>query len=251
MKCSLYKHSSSDRCVLLSSESHVVVYAQIGGTTTLPRHAWGNKDNVYVNWYRGSDNDPTISRNPQKGEMHTVLRNHNNQATVFDITAHVCLSFVGKDVKTHVSLLEDFSLQISPVQELDFDVWRCEQHELTSRNSRTYKLYRGKTKYRESVTEKQKVEKDLNFTVSNSLKAIFHSKNASLCHSFFCATQKKNCFCPYNENQWGPKTALDPTEFDFRTKKTPTQINKFSFAFHRSQKSLNIEKKNSFWVTIL
>lgn len=237
MKCSLFKHSSSDWCALLSSESHIVVYAQIGGTATLSRDVWGNKDNVYVNWYRGSDQIPTISRNPQsgnlKGEMHTVLRQHNNQATVLDITAHVCLSFVGKDMNTRASLLSDFSLQISPVQDFDFEVWRCEQHELTSKSSKTYRLYPGKT---------EKVKKDPNFTVSKSLKAIFHSKNASLCHSFFCATQKKNCFCPYNENQWVQKQHWTPLSFILGQKKKPSQINKSSFAFHRSQKSLNIEK---------
>lgn len=91
---------------------------------------------------------------------------------MFDITAHVCLSFVGKDAKTHASLTSDYSLQISPVQDFDFGVWRCEQHEFSIKTVNTYKLYHGKTKYRESVSEKQKVEKDPNFTVSKSLKAI-------------------------------------------------------------------------------
>ncbi|CAM4699492.1 unnamed protein product [Leuciscus chuanchicus] len=103
---------------LKAQESHTVVYAQIGGTATLPRQAWGSKDNVYVNWYRGSDNNPTISRNPQSGNTK------------------------GKDATTRASLLSDFSLQISPVQDFDFEVWRCEQHELNSKSSKTYRLYR-------------------------------------------------------------------------------------------------------------
>ncbi len=48
----------------------MVIYAQVGGTVILPRHkVEGNaaKDNVYVNWYRGSDTKPTISKNPQSG----------------------------------------------------------------------------------------------------------------------------------------------------------------------------------------
>lgn len=67
MKWSLYKHSSSDRCVLLSSESPIVIYAQIGGTVTIPRDLSVQAENVYVNWFRGSDAKPAISRNPQSG----------------------------------------------------------------------------------------------------------------------------------------------------------------------------------------
>jgi len=174
MRCSLYKHSSSHRCVLLSSE--IVVYAQIGGTAILPKGAFvipNTVSSLYVNWYRGLDStNPIISKNPQsgiqKGEMHTVLRHHNNQATMFAITEYVCLSFVGKDVKTHASLLPDFSLRISPVQDFDFEVWRCEQHVLTDKNTKIYKLYHGKTKYRECVSAKQKVEKHLHFSLKIS-----------------------------------------------------------------------------------
>uniref|UniRef100_A0A673LAI5 Uncharacterized LOC107717420 n=1 Tax=Sinocyclocheilus rhinocerous TaxID=307959 RepID=A0A673LAI5_9TELE len=68
MKCNLYKHSFSVQSVLLSSENPVVIYAQVGGTVTLPRYrVEGNADNVYVNWYRGSDTIPTITKNPQSG----------------------------------------------------------------------------------------------------------------------------------------------------------------------------------------
>lgn len=74
---------------------------------------------------------------------------------MFDITAHVCLSFVGKDVKTHASLSSNYDLQISPVQASDFEVWRCEQHVLTSSYVKTYKLYHGKTKYRKYVRNKK------------------------------------------------------------------------------------------------
>lgn len=75
---------------------------------------------------------------------------------MFDITTHVCLSFVAKDVKTHANLLPDFSLQISPVQHSDYEIWRCEQHVLRTTSEKTYKLYNGK---KECVFEKQVVEK--------------------------------------------------------------------------------------------
>nr|BAF94326.1 CD4-like protein [Carassius langsdorfii] len=91
-----------------------VIYAQVGGTVTLPREK-KDSENVYVNWYRG--NNLTLSRNPQRGIQG------------------------GKDTKTHANLLPDFSLQISPVQESDFEIWRCVQHILTSTFERTYKLY--------------------------------------------------------------------------------------------------------------
>lgn len=46
----------------------MVIYAQIGGTVTLPRvKVEENENNVYVNWYRGSENTPTIMKNPQSG----------------------------------------------------------------------------------------------------------------------------------------------------------------------------------------
>lgn len=63
----------------LSSENHEVIYAQVGGTVTLPRDKIEQKDDniktqdIYVNWYRDSESSPTINRNPQsinKGEMH-------------------------------------------------------------------------------------------------------------------------------------------------------------------------------------
>lgn len=69
---------------------------------------------------------------------------------MFDITAHVCLSFVAKEMKTHADLLPDFSLQISTVQDSDFEIWRCEQHVLTTAFKKTYKIYHGK---RECVKE--------------------------------------------------------------------------------------------------
>ncbi|XP_077065942.1 CD4-1 molecule [Siphateles boraxobius] len=107
---------------LKAQESHIVVYAQIGGTATLPRDVSVISDpkaSFYVNWFLGlSQTDPTIFKNPHGG----------NQK--------------GKDVKTHASLSSDYSLQISPVQDLDFDFWRCEQHVLTSKFVKIYKLYR-------------------------------------------------------------------------------------------------------------
>ncbi len=71
VKCSVHNNYFSVQSVLLVSENSVVIYAQVGGTVTLPRYkVEGNaaKDNVYVNWYRGSDTKPTISKNPQSGE---------------------------------------------------------------------------------------------------------------------------------------------------------------------------------------
>ncbi|KAK7157547.1 hypothetical protein R3I93_008899 [Phoxinus phoxinus] len=107
---------------LKAQEKHVVVYAQIGGTAILPRDVSVISDkesSFYVNWYIGNDQtNLVIYKNPQSGIQK------------------------GKDVKTHASLSSDFSLQISPVQDFDFDVWRCEQHVLTNKFVKTYKLYR-------------------------------------------------------------------------------------------------------------
>ncbi|XP_016319603.1 uncharacterized protein LOC107671215 [Sinocyclocheilus anshuiensis] len=93
-----------------------VIYAQVGGTVTLPRENV-EAGNAYVNWYRGNDKFITISRNPQGG----IQR--------------------GKETKTNADLLPDFSLKISPVQESDFEIWRCEQYVLTKMSEKTYKLY--------------------------------------------------------------------------------------------------------------
>ncbi|XP_051720528.1 CD4-1 molecule isoform X5 [Ctenopharyngodon idella] len=102
---------------LKAQESPIVIYAQIGGTVTIPRDSSVQAENVYVNWFRGSDAKPAVSRNPQSGIQ------------------------MGKDVKTQVSLSPDYDLKISPVQDSDFEVWRCEQHVLTSTYTKTYKLY--------------------------------------------------------------------------------------------------------------
>ncbi|XP_042596528.1 CD4-1 molecule [Cyprinus carpio] len=103
---------------LNAQENPMVIYAQIGGTVTLPRvKVEENENNVYVNWYRGSENTPTIMKNPQSGIQRA------------------------KDVKTHANLLPDFSLQISPVQHSDYEIWRCEQHVLRTTSEKTYKLY--------------------------------------------------------------------------------------------------------------
>ncbi|XP_048009362.1 uncharacterized protein LOC125243632 [Megalobrama amblycephala] len=102
---------------LKAQETHTVIYAQIGGAVTIPRDSSVTADNVYVNWYRGSDKKLVISRNPQGGIQ------------------------MGKDDKTHASLSSNYDLQISPVQDSDFEVWRCEQHVLTSTYVKTYKLY--------------------------------------------------------------------------------------------------------------
>uniref|UniRef100_A0A673IYC1 Uncharacterized LOC107755530 n=1 Tax=Sinocyclocheilus rhinocerous TaxID=307959 RepID=A0A673IYC1_9TELE len=102
-----------------------VIYAQIGGTVTLPRENI-EAGNAYVNWYRGNDEFITISRNPQggiqRGEMHDFEFMHFHSTT-------------------HADLLPDFSLKISPVQESDFEIWRCEQYVLLKKFEKTYKLY--------------------------------------------------------------------------------------------------------------
>lgn len=59
----------------LSSEPEMEFYAQAGGTVTLPRYTNDGTFNdspdgtrkVYVNWFRGSEKTPLISRNPQGG----------------------------------------------------------------------------------------------------------------------------------------------------------------------------------------
>ncbi|KAK2903182.1 hypothetical protein Q8A67_007895 [Cirrhinus molitorella] len=94
-----------------------VIYAQVGGIVTLPRDKVEKDVSVYVNWFRGSDTSPTIMRNPQSGIQK------------------------GKDTKTYASLLDDYSLQISPVQDSDFEIWRCVQHVLALSSEKTYKLY--------------------------------------------------------------------------------------------------------------
>ncbi|XP_016357181.1 CD4-1 molecule isoform X1 [Sinocyclocheilus anshuiensis] len=103
---------------LKAQENPVVIYAQVGGTVTLPIYrVEGNAGNVYVNWYRGSDTIPTITKNPQSGIQKA------------------------REMKTHADLLSDFSLQISPVQHSDFEIWRCVQHVLITTSEKTYKLY--------------------------------------------------------------------------------------------------------------
>ncbi|XP_056331289.1 CD4-1 molecule [Danio aesculapii] len=111
--------------VLKAQENHEVIYAQVGGTVTLPREKIEQTKNkniktqdIYVNWYNGSEDSPTINRNPQS--------NINR----------------GKETNTRFSLSADFSLQISPVQESDFVIWRCEQHVLAGTYKNTYKLYK-------------------------------------------------------------------------------------------------------------
>ncbi|XP_059423018.1 CD4-1 molecule [Carassius carassius] len=101
-----------------AQEKPIVIYAQIGGTVTLQRvKLEGNENNIYVNWYRGSESTPTIMKNPQSGIQRA------------------------KEMKTHAELLSDFSLQISPVQYSDYEIWRCVQHFLTQTSEKTYKLY--------------------------------------------------------------------------------------------------------------
>ncbi|XP_052000578.1 CD4-1 molecule isoform X2 [Xyrauchen texanus] len=97
--------------------SPMVIYAQEGGTVTLPRDTPVTAENVYVNWYYGSvDKAPVISRNPLTG--------------------------IQKGTWTRASLLPDFSLQISPVQDSDFEIFLCEQHVRKDNYIKTYKLYR-------------------------------------------------------------------------------------------------------------
>ncbi|XP_073728137.1 CD4-1 molecule isoform X4 [Misgurnus anguillicaudatus] len=99
----------------------IEIYAQEGGTVTLPRDLHGgdvaNTEKVYVNWYSGTDKTLVISRNPQAGIQ------------------------PGKD-KTRFSMLSDFSVQISPVHESDFGIFSCEQHILTQTYTKTYRLRR-------------------------------------------------------------------------------------------------------------
>uniref|UniRef100_A0A672KH98 Ig-like domain-containing protein n=1 Tax=Sinocyclocheilus grahami TaxID=75366 RepID=A0A672KH98_SINGR len=120
---------------LKAQENPVVIYAQVGGTVTLQRYrVEGNADNVYVNWYRGSDTIPTIMKNPQsgiqKGEIHVF-------------------QFI--EMKTHADLLSDFSLQISPVQHSDFEIWRCVQHVLLATTVNTYKLYHDLSPFPDTI----------------------------------------------------------------------------------------------------
>ncbi|XP_056619374.1 CD4-1 molecule [Triplophysa dalaica] len=104
---------------LKAEEANVEIYAQAGGKVILQRDTHGgtlkNSPNVYVNWFRGSEKTPIISKNPQGGIQ-------------------------GKEPR--VSFLEDFSLQISPVEESDFGDFRCEQHLFTNTFNNNYKLRR-------------------------------------------------------------------------------------------------------------
>ncbi|XP_026140315.1 CD4-1 molecule [Carassius auratus] len=103
---------------LSAQERPIVIYAQTGGTVTLQRvKIEGNENNIYVNWYRGSESTPTITKNPQSGIQKA------------------------KEMKTHAELLSDFSLQISPVQYSDYEIWRCVQHIFAQTSEKTYKLY--------------------------------------------------------------------------------------------------------------
>lgn len=89
VKCSLYKYSFSVQYFLLSLENPEVIYAQVGGTVTLLRDkVEGNADNVYVNWYRGSDTTPTISRNPQSqsGEKHVFEFMHFHSTVIIRLS---------------------------------------------------------------------------------------------------------------------------------------------------------------------
>ncbi|XP_073728134.1 CD4-1 molecule isoform X2 [Misgurnus anguillicaudatus] len=97
----------------------IEIYAQEGGTVTLPRDLHGgavaNTEKVYVNWFSGPEKTLVISRNPQAGIQ------------------------PGKD-KTRFSLSPDFSVQISPVHESDFGFFSCEQHKFTETYIKTYRL---------------------------------------------------------------------------------------------------------------
>ncbi|XP_039535421.1 CD4-1 molecule [Pimephales promelas] len=149
----------------------IVVYAQIGGTAILPNKEFeipNKESSLYVNWYRGLDStNPIISKNPQSGIQK------------------------GKDVKTHASLSSDFSLQISPVQDFDFDVWSCEQHVLTSKFTRTYRLYH--------VT----IPKVLPVMFGNSLSLECKLDNSPV-RSSVTWIPPQNSDCPQNKNY--PKT---------------------------------------------
>ncbi|XP_051575470.1 CD4-1 molecule [Myxocyprinus asiaticus] len=101
---------------LKAQEIPMIIYAQEGGTVTLPRDKRANEENVYVNWYYKSDSKEIISRNPQSG--------------------------IQKGTWMRASLLPDFSLQISPVEDSDFEIFRCEQYVLMEKFTKTYRLYR-------------------------------------------------------------------------------------------------------------
>lgn len=47
-----------------------------------------------------------------------------------------------------IFLTTDYSLHISSVNENDFGIFKCEQHELMASVSETYKLYQGKMRKR-------------------------------------------------------------------------------------------------------
>ncbi|KAA0703151.1 hypothetical protein E1301_Tti010741 [Triplophysa tibetana] len=128
---------------LNAEEANVEIYAQAGGKVILQRETHGrtleNLRDVYVNWFRGSEKTPIISRNPQGGKQ-------------------------GKE-HPRVSFLEDFSLQISPIEESDFGDFRCEQHLLINAYTYRYKLRRVTVSkvqaviVGETLTLKSKLEK--------------------------------------------------------------------------------------------
>ncbi|XP_062847675.1 CD4-1 molecule [Trichomycterus rosablanca] len=104
-----------------AAENPEVIFAQPGGSVTIPRRKWESTDKFYVNWFFVSDPDkelPLIGRNPQQG---------TNKIDNW---------------KDRVSLSSDFSLIISPVLNSDFNLFRCKQYELTKDDVKEYKLYR-------------------------------------------------------------------------------------------------------------
>lgn len=149
--------------VPLLSETEIEIYAQAGGTVTIQRDTYrgtvvdssDGSRKVYVNWYRGSEISALISRNPQSGIQggYTIFLKRFfpffTYATIMSILIQSIFLYLAAKEKTRVSMLPDFSLQISPVEESDFGAIRCEQHVLTEVYNKHYRLRRGKTKTRD------------------------------------------------------------------------------------------------------
>lgn len=113
---------------------------------------------------------------------------------MFVITGHVYYnsSFVGVEQKTRVFLLDDFSLQISPVEDSDFEIWRCVQHVSIHTSEKSYKLFHGKSEcVQESVClRNNKYKKDTNYLVT-SLKGIIHPK-PKICQPYVAISSAKH-----------------------------------------------------------
>ncbi|XP_026854945.2 CD4-1 molecule [Electrophorus electricus] len=104
----------------ISAEEPEVIFAQVGGSVTLPRKAWSSKTELYVHWYFGTDEQPLILRTP-----HIPLKKGSQ-----------------KYWQDRLSFSSDLSLFISPVLDNDFGLFRCQQHEYLTIKETKYQLYR-------------------------------------------------------------------------------------------------------------